>query len=145
VLVAYPNGLGAPFVFDDESVTGNASIRGLWPAWGALSPPPAGSLAGRPAANLTFALNYAIGGPGVWSYHAVNVLVHMTRPGWPAPGSGSPSESRRVACAFRPTEPRQAQGRDPVRGGPLGPGGDPIRKGHGNCGIAAGELVGIHR
>ena len=78
IMAAYHNGLHTPFEFDDiASIPGNLSIRALWPLWGPLSPPPGTSLSGRPVANLTFALNTAASGTGVWSYHATNVLIHV--------------------------------------------------------------------
>ncbi|HEY5079078.1 MAG TPA: tetratricopeptide repeat protein, partial [Opitutaceae bacterium] len=39
---------------------------------------PGGStVAGRPVLNLSLALNYAISGTGVWSYHAFNLAIHV--------------------------------------------------------------------
>ena len=79
-LVAYCNSFSGPFVLDDpSSITDNPSIRHLWPPWMALSPPHGSGLTveGRPLVNLSFALNYAISGPAVWSYHAFNLAVHL--------------------------------------------------------------------
>jgi Tfp pilus assembly protein PilF len=75
---AYWNSLNVPFLFDDaEAVVRNPTIRQLWPLSGPLSPPAAGgTTTGRPVVNLSFALNYALSGDSVWSYHAVNVLLH---------------------------------------------------------------------
>jgi protein O-mannosyl-transferase len=42
-----------------------------------LWPPVAAGIGGRPVVNLTFALNYAIGGYGVAGYHAVNLAIHL--------------------------------------------------------------------
>lgn len=78
VVLVYANTLQAPFVFDDRgAVVENPTIRTLW-AWpGAFAPPPDGSTTtGRPFLNFTFALNYAISGLDVWSYHLVNLLIH---------------------------------------------------------------------
>jgi len=78
ILGAYHNSFGVPFVFDDGPATlGNPSIRSLWPVWGALSPPAGTTVAGRPIANLTLAVNYALSGTGPWSYHALNLLFHI--------------------------------------------------------------------
>jgi len=83
VLAAYANSFSGPFVFDDEgSITENASIRQLWPPWPALSPPHAGAeggltVSGRPVLNLSFALNHAVSGEQVWSYHALNLAIHL--------------------------------------------------------------------
>ncbi|OHE81910.1 MAG: hypothetical protein A3G75_02880 [Verrucomicrobia bacterium RIFCSPLOWO2_12_FULL_64_8] len=77
---AYANTLRAPFVFDDvASIVDNPTIRRLWPPWEALSPPPEWgfTVSGRPVLNLSFAVNYAISGLGVWSYHALNLLIHV--------------------------------------------------------------------
>ena len=78
-VAVYWNALHTPFVLDDgPSITDNASIRSLWPLSGPLSPPAGGlPVSARPVANLSFALNYAIGGESVGSYHAVNVLLHL--------------------------------------------------------------------
>jgi|CZKI01.1.fsa_nt_gi tetratricopeptide (TPR) repeat protein len=76
---AYHNCFRAPFVFDDQfAIQENASIRHIWPAWNALLQAPAGTtVGGRPVANLTLAVNYALSGTEVWSYHALNVLIHI--------------------------------------------------------------------
>jgi hypothetical protein len=73
-LAAYHNSFSAPLLFDDRvAIAENTSIRHLAGAW---SPPSEGTMAGRPALDLTFALNYLPGGTRVWSYHAVNLLIH---------------------------------------------------------------------
>lgn len=74
---AYFNSFGGPFVYDDgPSITNNPTIRHFASAF---FPPHAlgETVGGRPFLNLTFALNYAISGTDVWSYHAVNLLVHL--------------------------------------------------------------------
>lgn len=38
---------------------------------------PFSPLQGRPLITFTFAANYAISGLQVWSYHAVNLLIHV--------------------------------------------------------------------
>ncbi len=78
-LLAYANTLSSPFIFDDlTAITGNPTIRHLWPPGAALSPPvEAGGAAGRPLVNLSFALNYALGGERVEGYHALNLLIHL--------------------------------------------------------------------
>ena len=78
-LAAYHNSFSGPFVFDDvPSISGNATIRHLWPLWTVLSPPSAGlTSSGRPVLNLAFAINYALGGNAVWGYHAANLLIHI--------------------------------------------------------------------
>ena len=80
-LLAYINSFSVPFVFDDvPTILENAAIRQLWPLSEVLWPPPAAgglTLSGRPVFALTLALNYAISGEAVWSYHAVNLLIHV--------------------------------------------------------------------
>jgi len=76
---AYSNSFRAPFVYDDlKAIPENPSIRHLWPPWDALlSPPGDTTVGGRPVANLTLAVNYALSGTDVWSYHALNLLIHV--------------------------------------------------------------------
>lgn len=78
ILAAYANSLTGAFVFDDQSsVVGNSSIRRLWPPGPVLLPPPEAGICGRPFANLTVALNYAVHGLEVRGYHAVNLVIHV--------------------------------------------------------------------
>ncbi|MDE1171672.1 MAG: tetratricopeptide repeat protein [Verrucomicrobium sp.] len=78
-IAAYANAFSVPFLFDDlHSIRENQSIRHLWPLWGPLSPPHGGlTFSGRPLANLTLAVNYALGGWNVRGYHAFNLAVHL--------------------------------------------------------------------
>jgi len=73
---AYVNSLEGPFTFDDFlSIPQNASLHSLSTA---LSPPSGGeTVTGRPILNLSFAVNYALGGEDVWGYHATNLLIHL--------------------------------------------------------------------
>jgi hypothetical protein len=78
-VVVYGNSLSGSFVFDDvPSIAANPTIRALWPLTGPLSPPVAGgvTVGGRPLLNLSFALNYALGGMAVGGYHAINLVLH---------------------------------------------------------------------
>jgi len=79
VSVTFWNSQGGVFLFDDfASIHQNATIRELWPPWLAFNPPGRGeSVAGRPLANWTLALNYAAGGLEVRGYHVVNILLHL--------------------------------------------------------------------
>jgi tetratricopeptide (TPR) repeat protein len=72
---AYQGSFSGPFLHDDAAgILRNATIRHFSSA---LFPPPGGlPVSGRPVLNLTFALNYAISGTAVWSYHALNLLIH---------------------------------------------------------------------
>jgi tetratricopeptide (TPR) repeat protein len=73
-LAVYRNSFSGPFIFDDlPSIVDNPTIRHLGSG---LSLHGSETTVGRPVFNLTFALNYALGGMNVWGYHAVNLLVH---------------------------------------------------------------------
>jgi tetratricopeptide (TPR) repeat protein len=78
-LAVYANSFSGAFVYDDlASIVQNRSIRHLLPLWRPLSPPPGGfTVSGRPVLNLSLAVNYAVSGDAVWSYHACNVLIHL--------------------------------------------------------------------
>src|SRR5436189_28435 len=61
-LAVYHNSFAGPFIFDDIcSIPNNPHIRGLWPPWQALSPPAHCTIEGRPLANFSLAVNYALG------------------------------------------------------------------------------------
>jgi tetratricopeptide (TPR) repeat protein len=77
-VLIYGNTLSAPFILDDEeSITLNEQIRQLWPPSVVLFPDREIPTAGRPVANLSLAVNYAIGGMDVRGYHLVNVGIHI--------------------------------------------------------------------
>ena len=78
-LASYHGCFQAPFVYDDlKAIPENPSIRHLLPPWDALLSAPGGTtVGGRPVANLTLAMNYALSGTDVWSYHALNLLIHV--------------------------------------------------------------------
>ncbi len=71
---AYWNSLAVPFLFDDLSTIVDNPALGSPGA--ALAPAFNVTTTGRPVLNLTFALNHAISGRAVWSYHAGNLLIH---------------------------------------------------------------------
>jgi tetratricopeptide (TPR) repeat protein len=74
-LAVYYNSFSGPFIFDDVwSIETNPTIHHFGSA---LSPPPDKGVGGRPVLNLTYALNYALGGTNVWGYHAFNLLIHI--------------------------------------------------------------------
>lgn len=80
----YGPALDAPFIFDDAiAIQRNESIHSLWPLFGMgdrpgpLNLPLDNPVSGRPLVNLTFAINYAIGGDRPAGYHAVNVAIHF--------------------------------------------------------------------
>src|SRR5690349_11014666 len=78
VMLAYSNSLNGEFIFDDQqAIVENPSIRQLgrlgsvlWP--GQIS---GGTIEGRPLLNLSLAVNYAISGLNVGSYHVLNLLI----------------------------------------------------------------------
>jgi tetratricopeptide (TPR) repeat protein len=75
--VAYSNSFRGPFIFDDiAAIQRNESIRNLFSAE-ILIPPGRITVARRPLANLSFAINYAISGLAVTSYHIGNLLIHV--------------------------------------------------------------------
>ncbi|NIA07251.1 MAG: tetratricopeptide repeat protein [Actinobacteria bacterium] len=78
-VAVYLNSFGGPFIFDDpESISENPSIRRLWDIKEVLSPPAHGqAVQRRPVANLSLAINYAIGGLDVRGYHVFNLSVHI--------------------------------------------------------------------
>ena len=77
----YANTFAVPYLLDDFlSLPENVTIRHWLTAWS----PPAGdgiTVSGRPLLNFTFALNHAISGGEVWSYHLGNLLIHATAAG----------------------------------------------------------------
>lgn len=73
-IIAFYNSFQGVFVFDDREIYGNVYIKKLWPPWDAMFAPPNVS---RPLIGLSLAINYAIGGFTVWSYHALNLLIHL--------------------------------------------------------------------
>ena len=77
-VVACGNSFEGVFIFDDiTSIVDNPHIRTLWPIWDAMKAPPQQTVAGRPMLSLSLAVNYAISELDVWSYHAVNLTIHI--------------------------------------------------------------------
>src|ERR1700680_507390 len=76
-ILSYSNSLSGPPLFDDHaSLLENQHIRTLQPS-SALFPERENPLAGRPLVNLSFAVNYAIGGLDVRGYHVWTLAVHL--------------------------------------------------------------------
>lgn len=73
---AYGRTLFDPLLFDDNpSIRGNPTIHSLPEAFF----PPAGmTVTGRPVLNLSLAFNYIISGTQVWSYHLLNLAIHVS-------------------------------------------------------------------
>ncbi len=77
--LAYANTFSVPFIFDDEpSITENSTIAERTSIWEAFAPPRNTTLEGRPVANASLAINYAISGTRVWSYHVANLGIHIS-------------------------------------------------------------------
>src|SRR4051812_27979343 len=69
-VIAYWNSFDVPLVFDDQfTIQRNAGVRFGDLNWNLL--------AGRSLLFLTFALNYVWTGQEVWSYHVVNLALHL--------------------------------------------------------------------
>jgi protein O-mannosyl-transferase len=73
--LAYARTFSVPLFYDDvPSIVHNPTLRHLgaafWPAGRS-------TVSGRPVLNLSLALNYAVSGLGVWSYHALNLAIHI--------------------------------------------------------------------
>lgn len=80
VFLAYSNTFGVPFIFDDiPSIVENESIKNIKNIRAVLLPEIGGGVtaAGRPMVNLSLAINHAISGGNVWSYHVVNLIIHV--------------------------------------------------------------------
>jgi tetratricopeptide (TPR) repeat protein len=78
VIMAYANTLAVPFLLDDTSaVVNNASIRSLRRIGAVLAPSSTLSTGRRPLLNLSFAINYALGGEHVGGYHVFNLAMHV--------------------------------------------------------------------
>ena len=77
-ILAYANSLSGPFILDDQStIVENQQIREWWRPSRVLVPEANTAIAGRPIANLSFAINYAIGGLDVRGYHVFNIALHL--------------------------------------------------------------------
>ena len=75
-LVFYLNSFRDAFVLDDHDwIIGNPHIRTLWPPWQALF---GGNNVSRPLVALSLAINYHISGLNPWSYHAFNLVIHIS-------------------------------------------------------------------
>lgn len=74
---AYLNSFRGVFLFDDvPSIVDNSALSSLTQS---LLPPAEGGLtvSGRPLLAFSFALNRAVSGLDVWSYHLVNLAIHL--------------------------------------------------------------------
>ncbi|MDB6126406.1 MAG: yrrB [Verrucomicrobia bacterium] len=77
IVVAYANTFRVPFLFDDRlAIAQNSSVKDP-SSLAAVFSPASLTTSGRPLLNLTFAVNHAWTGDAVWSYHAVNLGIHV--------------------------------------------------------------------
>ena len=98
---SYAPGFDGVLVLDDStSIVTNPTIRQLWPLSRHLAVPQEATVSGRPVANFTLAINYALspadvrevfspGGPtagpdraarflrNIWGYHLLNLIIHL--------------------------------------------------------------------
>jgi tetratricopeptide (TPR) repeat protein len=74
--IFYSNSFAGAFVFDDHRfIETTPYIHGLWPPSKAL----VGTLSAlRPLSGYSLAVNYQLSGLSPWSYHAMNLLIHIT-------------------------------------------------------------------
>ncbi|HJQ26183.1 MAG TPA: tetratricopeptide repeat protein [Blastocatellia bacterium] len=71
----YSNSFAGPFVFDDHPfIETNPYIRSLWPPGRALF---GVNNVSRPLVGYSLAVNYWLSGLSPWSYHALNLLIHI--------------------------------------------------------------------
>ena len=76
--IVYAGGLSGPFVLDDfVSIVDNPQIREWSNPEAVLFPRRELPTAGRPLVNVSFAVNYAIGGLEPLGYHLVNLAFHL--------------------------------------------------------------------
>jgi len=75
-LAAYAGSFRGVFVFDDRGTLVDNPTLHSW--WAALFPPNNGiPVAGRPIANLSFAINRTLTGDQPWGYHVGNLAIHL--------------------------------------------------------------------
>jgi protein O-mannosyl-transferase len=73
-ILAYLTSFQGDFAFDDHYYISKPFISHLWPPWTSMFAPETVS---RPLIGLSLAINYAISGTNVWSYHLFNLLIHL--------------------------------------------------------------------
>jgi protein O-mannosyl-transferase len=73
-VLVYLNSFSGQFVFDDAQIKSDPWVRTLWPPWHAMF---SRLNISRPLVGLSFAINYAVSGFDVWSYHLFNITVHL--------------------------------------------------------------------
>jgi len=77
-VLAYANSFKGVLLFDDiEAIAQNPHIESIWPLSRSMSAPPNTTLSGRPLVSLSLAVNYAVSERRLWSYHALNLAIHI--------------------------------------------------------------------
>jgi protein O-mannosyl-transferase len=77
VALAYASSFRGAWLYDDQgAILENSTLRQVIGSW---SPPAHSGLpvGGRPLVNMSLAINYAVSGPAIWSYHLGNTLIHV--------------------------------------------------------------------
>ena len=78
IFMAYSNSAGSPFIFDDRvNILENTYIRITDLSFASILNGLKGPLAVRPVANLSFAFNYYFSKYDVFTYHIINILIHI--------------------------------------------------------------------
>jgi tetratricopeptide (TPR) repeat protein len=72
--LVYLTSFQGAFVFDDYYYVDKPYVKQLWPPWISMTAPDTIS---RPLLGLSLAVNYAISGREPWSYHLLNLLIHL--------------------------------------------------------------------
>ncbi len=76
-ILAYSNTLDSPFILDDDwNISKNQCVRDISIHNLFVGCPDTG-ISGRPLATLTFGLNFWISGEQTWSYHLLNLIIHI--------------------------------------------------------------------
>src|SRR3954464_10539379 len=76
-VIAYARSFSVPLILDDwVTIQHNPALQKIWPLWSMFMPVETTGLGGRPIANASFVLNYALTGPSLFSLHAVNLCIH---------------------------------------------------------------------
>jgi tetratricopeptide (TPR) repeat protein len=74
-VAAYSGTFSVPALFDDNgSIRDNPSIRHILSSFW---PPDGQTVGGRPVLNISLAFNYLVSGTRLWSYHALNLAIHV--------------------------------------------------------------------
>ena len=74
----YYNALDAPFIFDDlKGIAESPAVRQLWPPSAVMDIGQDETPRGRPVVAFSLAANFAVSELEVWSYHLLNLVIHV--------------------------------------------------------------------